>query len=115
MLATKIIGIDFGTKRKRVVTYTFGPRSDNTCRRLPSLVGHFQLGFITSDDWGSYAMVVPREIQLTRKIPTQRIELNNLTLRTNIKRQARKIICFSRSFEINQNVIGAFIKKCHFN
>ncbi|PTT43997.1 hypothetical protein DBR19_22465 [Aeromonas sp. HMWF014] len=25
-------------KRKRVVTYTFGPRSDNTCRRLPSLV-----------------------------------------------------------------------------
>jgi insertion element IS1 protein InsB len=41
MLATKIIGIDFGTKRKRVVAYTFGPRSDETCRWLPSLVGHF--------------------------------------------------------------------------
>ncbi|OZI14781.1 hypothetical protein CE195_06345, partial [Sodalis-like symbiont of Philaenus spumarius] len=28
---------------------------------------------------------------------TQRIERNNLTLRTRIKRLARKMICFSRS------------------
>ena len=57
-------------------------------------MGYFQLGFITSDDWGSYAMVVPREIQLTGNIFTQRIERNNLTLRTYIKRQVRKIIFF---------------------
>ncbi|PQN19616.1 IS1 family transposase, partial [Shigella dysenteriae] len=33
---------------------------------------------------------------LTGKIFTQRIERNNLTLRTRIKRLARKTICFSR-------------------
>ena len=42
----------FDTKRKRVVAYTFGPRNDETCRRLLSLLSPFQIGFITSDDWG---------------------------------------------------------------
>ncbi|OZI15234.1 hypothetical protein CE195_03045 [Sodalis-like symbiont of Philaenus spumarius] len=31
----------------------------------------------------------------------------NLTLRTRIKRLARKTICFSRSVEIHEKVIGA--------
>lgn len=42
---------------------------------------------------------------------TQRIERNNLTLRTRIKRLARKTICFSRSVELYEKVIGAFIEK----
>ncbi|MFM5271945.1 IS1 family transposase, partial [Aeromonas veronii] len=46
----------------------------------------------------------------TGKIFTQRIERNNLTLRTRIKRLARKIICFSRSIELHEKVIGAFIE-----
>lgn len=52
---------------------------------------------ITSDDWGSYGREVPKDKHLTGKIFTQRIERNNLTLRTRIKRLARKTICFSRS------------------
>ncbi|OZI14344.1 IS1 family transposase, partial [Sodalis-like symbiont of Philaenus spumarius] len=42
---------------------------------------------------------------------TQRIERNNLTLRTRIKRLARKTIYFSRSVEIHEKVIRAFIEK----
>ncbi|AHA67134.1 Transposase [Shigella dysenteriae 1617] len=38
---------------------------------------------------------------------------NNLTLRTRIKRLARKTICFSRSVEIHEKVIGTFIEKQH--
>ncbi|WP_323092382.1 IS1 family transposase, partial [Aeromonas jandaei] len=75
----------------------------------------FQIGFITSDDWGSYTREVPSEIHLTGKIFTQRIERNNLTLRTRIKRLARKTICFSRSVELHEKVIGAFIERHHFN
>lgn len=105
----------FDTKRKRVVAYTFGPRNDETCRRLLSLLSPFQIGFITSDDWGSYAREVPSEMHLTGKIFTQRIERNNLTLRTRIKRLARKTICFSRSIELHEKVIGAFIERHHFN
>ncbi|EET0158809.1 hypothetical protein MF676_004928, partial [Escherichia coli] len=48
------------------------------------------------------------------KIFTQCIERNNLTLRTRIKRLGRKTICFSRSVEIHEKVIGAFIEKHMF-
>jgi insertion element IS1 protein InsB len=81
---------------------------------LLSLLAPFQLDFITSDDWGSNARAVQRERHLTGKIFTQRIERHNLTPRTRIKRQARKP-SFSHSFEIYENVIGAFIEKHHFN
>ncbi|EFK5851766.1 IS1 family transposase, partial [Escherichia coli] len=39
---------------------------------------------------------------------------NNLTLRTRIKRLARKTLCFSRSIELHEKVIGAFMEKCMF-
>ncbi len=96
------------------LAYTFGPRNDETCRELLALFTPFNIGMITSDDWGSYAREVPKEKHLTGKIFTQRIERNNLTLRTRIKRLARKTICFSRSIEIHEKVIGSFIGKYMF-
>ncbi|AHA63565.1 Transposase [Shigella dysenteriae 1617] len=57
---------------------------------------------------------MPKDKHLTGKIFTQRIERNNLTLRTRIKRLARKTICFSRSVEIHEKVIGTFIEKHMF-
>jgi insertion element IS1 protein InsB len=63
---------------------------------------------------GGYAREVPKDKHLTGKIFTQRIERNNLALRTRIKRLAREIICFSRSVELHEKVIGAFIEKYMF-
>lgn len=63
---------------------------------------------------GQLWLGVPKDKHLTGKIFTQRIERNNLTLRTRIKRLARKTICFSRSVEIHEKVIGAFIEKHMF-
>ncbi len=74
----------------------------------------FSIGMVTSDAWGGYAREVPKEKHLTGKIFTQRIERNSLTLRTRIKRLARKTICFSRSVEIHEKVIGSFIAKYMF-
>lgn len=65
---------------------------------------------MTSDDWGNYGREVPKDKHLTGKKFTQGIERNNLTLRTRIKRLARKTICFSRSVGIHEKVIGAFIE-----
>ncbi|WP_244565057.1 IS1 family transposase, partial [Escherichia coli] len=42
------------------------------------------------------------------------IKRNNLTLRTRIKWLACKTICFSRSVEIHEKVIGSFIEKHMF-
>jgi len=69
---------------------------------------------ITSDEWGSYAREPPEAKHLTGKIFTQRIECHNLTLRTRIKRLARKAICLSHSIELHEKVIGAFIEKYMF-
>ncbi|ELY4299727.1 IS1 family transposase [Cronobacter turicensis] len=104
----------YNTKTGGVVAYTFGPRTDETCRELLALLAPFSIGMITSDDWGSYAREVPKDKHLTGKIFTQHIERNNLTLRTRIKRLTRKTICFSRSVELHEKVIGAFIEKYMF-
>ncbi|AHA63119.1 Transposase [Shigella dysenteriae 1617] len=100
--------------RKPGIKRRFGPRTDETCRELLALLTPFNIGMITSDDWGSYGREVPKDKHLTGKIFTQRIERNNLTLRTRIKRLARKTICFSRSVEIHEKVIGTFIEKHMF-
>lgn len=105
----------YNTKTGGVVAYTYGPRTDETCRELLALLTPFDAGMITSDDWGSYAREVPKDKHLTGKIFSQRIEGNNLTLRTRIKRLTRKTICFSRSVELHEKVIGAFIEKYMFN
>nr|ULG19805.1 transposase [Yersinia frederiksenii] len=97
-----------------MLAYTFGPRTDETCRELLTLLAPFSISMITSDNWGSYAREVPKDKHLTGKIFTQRIERNNLTLRTRIKRLARKTLCFSRSMELHEKVIGAFIEKYMF-
>lgn len=73
-----------------------------------------KIGMITCDGWGSYAREVPKDKYLTGKIFTQRIERNNLTLSPRIKRLTRKPICFSRSVELHEKVIGAFIEKYMF-
>lgn len=104
----------YNTKTGGVLAYTFGPRTDETCRDLLALLDPFTIGMITSDDWGSYSREEPKGKHLTGKIFTQRIERNNLTLRTRIKRLARKTICFSRSVEIHEKVIGTFIEQYMF-
>jgi insertion element IS1 protein InsB len=76
-----------------------------------SLLIPFQRCFITRNDWGSYTKEVSREIYLTGRVLTQRIESNNLIPRTHIKRLVRKTICRHHSFETYRNVIGIFYQK----
>jgi insertion element IS1 protein InsB len=84
------------------------------CHELLVLLTPFTVGVITRDDWGSYSREVPKDKHLTGKNFTQPIERNNLTLRAWIKRRVRKTICFSRSVELHEKVIGAFIEKYMF-
>ncbi|OZI14902.1 hypothetical protein CE195_05440, partial [Sodalis-like symbiont of Philaenus spumarius] len=35
-----------------VLAYTFGPCTDETCRELLALLTPFNIGMITSDNWG---------------------------------------------------------------
>ncbi|AHA66957.1 Transposase [Shigella dysenteriae 1617] len=46
----------------------FWSRTDETCRELLALLTPFNIGMITSDDWGSYGREVPKDKHLTGKI-----------------------------------------------
>lgn len=100
----------YTTKSGGVLAYTFGPRTDETCRELPELLKPFSTGMITRDNRSSYTREMPQDKHLVGKIFTRRIERNNLTLRTHIKRPARKTICFSRSLGNSRKAIGSFIE-----
>ena len=45
---------------------------------------------------------------------TQKIERKHLTLRTRIKRFARKTICFSKSIMMHDIVLGLFMNRYEF-
>ncbi|KEM16570.1 putative transposase, partial [Escherichia coli 6-319-05_S3_C1] len=47
-----------------------------------ALLAPFTIGVLITDEWGSYTRELPKEKHLTGTIFTQRIERNNLTLRT---------------------------------
>ena len=54
------------------------------------------------------------EIHVPGKRNTQQIERQHLTLRTRVKRLARKTICFSKSTELHDIVIGLFVNRYEF-
>ena len=99
----------YKTKADGVLAYTFGPRTDETCRELPEFL---KPGMITRDNRSSYTREMPQDKHLVGKIFTRRIERNNLTLRTHIKRPARKTICFLRSLEIHEKPL-VHLSKTH--
>tara|TARA_B100000676_G_scaffold301444_1_gene348637 strand:+ start:654 stop:902 length:249 start_codon:yes stop_codon:yes gene_type:complete len=67
-----------------------------------------------TDDWGAYSRHLQADKHVISKANTQRIERKNLTLRTRIKRLARKTICFSKKIVMHDTVIGLLINHIEF-
>ena len=70
---------------------------------------------IYADGNFAYSSVIPAEILCIGKRNIQNIELNILTLRTYLKRLARRTICFSKDLEVHKAVIGTFINLFYFS
>ena len=67
-----------------------------------------------TDYWGTYQRNLAPEVHSLGKRYTQQLERKHLTLRTRIKRLVRKTICFSRSIELHDIVIGLFVNRYAF-
>jgi insertion element IS1 protein InsB len=67
-----------------------------------------------TDDWGAYQRHIPATQHEIGKENTQKIERKHLTLRTRIKRLARKTLCFSKSIQMHDIVLGLFINRYAF-
>jgi IS1 family transposase/transposase-like protein len=98
-----------------VLAFVFGRRTDDMCAKLMDKLSVFDIKKFFTDDWGSYSKMITPGRHFIGKAETQKIENRNLSLRTRIKRLARKTICFSKLEELHDGVIGMFINKCMFN
>ena len=98
----------------KVLAYVFGDRKDAVFLKLKDLLEPFGITRFYTDDWGAYKRHIPAEQHVVGKRNTQKIERKYLTLRTRIKRLARKTICFSKLIQMHDIVIGLFINRYEF-
>ena len=94
-----------------VLAYAFGTREDEVFLKLKKLLSPFGMTRFYTDDWGAYKRHLHTERHEIGKTNLQKIERKHLTLRTRIKRFARKTICVSKSIFRHDLVIGLFINR----
>ena len=98
----------------KVLAYVFGNRKDQVFLKLKKILKPFRITRFYTDDWGAYQRYLEPQIHQIGKRNTQKIERKHLTLRTRIKRLARKTICFSKSPQMHDIVIGLFVNRYEF-
>jgi insertion element IS1 protein InsB len=97
-----------------VLAYVFGRRKDEVFLRLKALLEPFGLTRFYTDHWGAYMRHLAPEVHSPGKRNTQKIERKHLTLRTRIKRLVRKTICFSKTIQMHDIVLGLFVNRYAF-
>ena len=97
-----------------VLAYVLAPRIDEAFSQLKKLLEPFGIQKWYTDNWGAYSRNLKASEHVIGKTNTQRIERKHLTLRTRIKRLARKTICFSKLERMHDIVIGLFINHFEF-
>ena len=98
----------------RILAYVFGRREDQAFLKLKALLEQFGIRRFYTDGWGTYRRYLDPHRQVVGKRRTQQLARKHLTLRTQIKRLVRKTICFSRSVQMHEIVIGLFINRFEF-
>jgi insertion element IS1 protein InsB len=97
-----------------VLAYVFADHKDTAFLQLKSLLEPFGIMQYYSDGWGAYERHIDPAFHTVGKRHTQKIERKHLTLRTRIKRLARRTICFSKTILMHDTVIGLFINRVAF-
>ena len=97
-----------------VLAYVMGSRTDEMFLKLKKMLEPFGITKFYTDGLKTYERHIPLEKHQVSKFKMPKIERKHLTLRTRIKRLARKTICFSKSEEMHDIVIGLFINRYEF-
>jgi len=98
----------------RILAYVFGRREDQALLKLKALLEPFGIRRYYTDGWGAYHRHLAPHQHVVGKRRTQQLERKHLTLRTRIKRLVRKRICFSKSVQMHDLLIGLFITRFEF-
>jgi insertion element IS1 protein InsB len=98
----------------KVLAYVFGRRKDDVFLKLKALLEPFGITKFYTDGWGAYERHIDAEKHQVGKANTQKIESKHINLRTRIKRLMRRTICFSKTEQMHDLVIGLFINRYEF-
>ena len=98
----------------KVLAYVFGRRKDDVFLKLQKLLEPFGITRFYTDGWGAYERHIDTEKHQVGKENTQKIESKHINLRTRIKRLMRRTICFSKTEQMHDLVIGLFINRYEF-
>ena len=101
-------------RTSQIVAYAFGRRADRVLVKLKALLEPLGIRRFYTDGWGAYQRHLDPQRHVVGKRRTQQLERKHLTLRTRIKRLVRKTICFSKSIQMHEIVIGLFINRFEF-
>lgn len=99
---------------REIFAYVLSDHKDAAFLELKTLLAPFGITQFYTDDWGTYTRHLESAVHTVGKAHTQRIERKHLTLRTRIKRLARRTICFSKTTLMHDTVIGLFINRFEF-
>ena len=98
----------------RVLAYVLGARQDGVFLKLRALLAPFGITRYYTDKAGVYRRHLPPTQHTMGKLTMQKIGRKHLTLRTRLKRLARKTLCFSRSRLMHDLLIGLYMNRVEF-
>ena len=98
----------------RVLAYVVGTRKGTVFLKLKALLAPFGITRDYTDKAGVYQRHLPPAQHTVGKLTMQKIERKHLTLRTRLKRLARKTPCFSRSHFMHDLLIGLYMNRVEF-
>jgi insertion element IS1 protein InsB len=98
----------------RILAYVVGTRKEAMFLKLHALLAPFGITCYYTDKAGVYQRHLPPEQHTVGKLTLQKIECKHLTLRTRLKRFARKTLCFSRSCGMHDLLIGLYMNRLEF-
>jgi len=81
---------------------------------LKALLAPFGITRFYTDGWGAYRRHLDVDKHTVGKQYMQKIERKHTTLRARIKRLVRKTICFSKSIQMHDLVVGLFINQFEY-
>jgi insertion element IS1 protein InsB len=98
----------------KVLAYVVGTRKDTEFLKLRALLAPLGITRYYTDKAGVYRRHLPPERHTGGKLSMQKIERKHLTLRTRLKRLARKTPGFSRSCVMHDLLIGLYMNRVEF-
>lgn len=97
-----------------MLAYGLEDHTDEVFLKLKHVLEPFGINQFYTDGWGDYERHLDSDHHQVGKANTQKIEWRHLTLRTRIKRLARRTTCFWKSEEVHDVVMGLYINRHEF-